>query len=835
MRLSSDQQAAVQTRASLAVTAGAGTGKTHLLAERYLFHLVEEQLSPLEVVAITFTRRAAGELRARIRHQVTTRLPGEEELLAEIEAAPIGTIHSLCARICRDHPHEAGLPADFAILDEIGARLANPELIDQALDEMGPEIEAIGEAIPFSLLRELLRRLVSDPVTATQAFTVALGSGGSAERLLEQWADLGRQATELTLRELTAREDWRDAIATLRSQSGGAGDLIENLRREVLDLAADVVNNTGRVAQIGSLQLRGGSAKNWSAGQLETVKSALKVVRDAALKADRRCQNYQISPADQQLALLLPPLHTAFTQVMARLSLARRRSRLVDYAGLEEGAWRALQVERVRAHYQRRWRAFLVDEFQDTNQIQADILARLSAQARLTIVGDENQSIYGFRRAEVAVFERFRAEIIKNGGSTHRLSVSFRSHTSLIGGLNRIFAKVQGAEHQPLAARREPVVAASQPLRCLTVDAAKGVSKPRRQQTEARTIAALIRQMLAEQMPVHDRATGATRPITPADIAIISRTWRPLDAFGEALNAIDIPTANMGGGDLLRTREAMDLAAMVRFLANPEDDLALLAILRSPFFALSDRALQLEAERRTKGVGWWSLLSSTSRPELAAAAGILQRLLDLRQTTGAEMLLRQADRLTGYSAVLAGLPNRSRRLADWQAFLELVRDEERAVGGDIFALWRRLRRLLDREIALPRPSIEAGQAVSLLTIHAAKGLEWPVVIVPDLSSGRSDNDRRLFFDPRLGVAFRIRADEGDEKGDLPVLYAWLVAAQEQRELAESRRLLYVALTRARDQVILSAADRQGGLLDQLIPGLEAAGVVIETVEGDSGA
>ncbi|MFM8393995.1 MAG: UvrD-helicase domain-containing protein, partial [Acidobacteriota bacterium] len=388
MRLSSDQQTAVQTRASLAVTAGAGTGKTHLLAERYLFHVVEEQLSPLEVVAITFTRRAAGELRARIRHQVTTRLPGEEELLAEIDPAPIGTIHSLCARICRDHPQEAGLPADFAILDEIGARLANPELIDQALDEMGPEIEAIGEAIPFSLLRELLRRLVSDPVTATQAFTVALGSGGSAERLLEQWADLGRQATELTLRELTAREEWRDAIATLHSQSGGAGDLIENLRREVLDLAADAVNNPGRVAQIGSLQLRGGSVKNWPAGQLETVKSALKVVRDAALKADRRCQNYQISPADHQLALLLPPLHPAFTQVMTRLSLARRRSRLVDYAGLEEGAWRALQVERVRAHYQRRWRAFLVDEFQDTNQIQAEILARLSAQACLTIVGD---------------------------------------------------------------------------------------------------------------------------------------------------------------------------------------------------------------------------------------------------------------------------------------------------------------------------------------------------------------------------------------------------------------------------------------------------------------
>jgi ATP-dependent helicase/nuclease subunit A len=828
MRLTREQQAAVTARSSVAVTAGAGTGKTHLLVERYLFHLREQGMSPLDVVAVTFTNRAASELRARIRQALATRMSANEEWLAEIEAAPIGTIHGLCARICRDHPDAAGAPPSFEIIDDREGQLARLDWFNAALDRLPLRIY---DEIPFSRLRGVLASLLADPVMAERALGV-----GMDETPLARWRELGELGKARVREELQGDTRWQAGLATLAAWTGPEEDTREIRRRTALELALRFMETSeaspDSLSGLANLDLRGGSEKKWVAGGFVEVKQALESLRDLARKALKRVRHFELTAADQELERRLPILREAFTLVRHELEQARRAAGQLDYSDLEVMARRALDSAVVREHYQRRWKAWLIDEFQDVNPIQAELLQLLTSGGCLTIVGDENQSIYGFRRATVSIYHRFREEIVAGGGERVSLGIGFRAHQELTSRINRIFETVFATGMTVREADRR--MAPGLPphlhhIQLLTVGKEAGGNKAHRQWVEARAVAARLRRLLDEGCPIHDRLTGELRPVEPADIAVLARTWRPLEIFGAALDGVGIASANMGGGDLLGTREALDLIALLRFLANPDDDVALIALLRSPFFAISDRVLQAASGVEKPG-SWWRHLDRMEDGELAAAARLLRQLLAQRQNAAPGRLIQMADRLTGYSAVIANLPNAARRLADWQAMREWIMVAERRHGDDLFNLWRRLKLLLENGITINRPALEAGAAVSLMTIHAAKGLEWPIVVIPDLSGGVGYVSQPVLFDPELGVALKPAQDDEDGgEASQPVLYTWLEEEQARREAAERRRLLYVGLTRARDAIILSATERTGGLLDELRRGLDAAEIAEETI------
>lgn len=249
---------------------------------------------------------------------------------------------------------------------------------------------------------------------------------------------------------------------------------------------------------------------------------------------------------------------------------------------------------------------------------------------------------------------------------------------------------------------------------------------------EAQKIADMVEEMLSTKLPVHDKPSGQLREIQPKDIAILSRTWGPLELYGNAIAARDIPILQSGGGNLLDTREAKDAWAMLRLLADPTDSLALAAVLRSPFFAVSDTTLYTFAQSLPDKTGWWKHLRTSTELALSHAREILGELLIARRTEAPTRLLQLCDRLTGYTAVIANLPGANRRMADWQGFGELARSLG-AGSFDVLSIIRRLKRLQDAEVKIPRPALAGGNAVSLMTIHGSKGLEWPVVIVPDLA------------------------------------------------------------------------------------------------------
>lgn len=829
MRLTEEQGRAVRAPGSVAVVAGAGCGKTSLLAERYVHHLSADGLSPLGVVAVTFTEKAAEELRSRIRRRVQGAMPGAEEVSAELEAAQISTIHALCARICREHPEEAGVPPDFSILDDVSGGVWAADRLLDALDALPPEHYRL---LPYPLMHEALEALLADPIAAGRALARASEEG------LEGWRALAEEARDRATRDFLKDPEVQECSDTLRACEGAAGDLMETNRAvAVAALEALSASEGGEKGapfeEIKGIKLNGGRKANWPEGELPLVKDALKRLRGRVQdELKRGMVTLGIGPADERLAEVLPVLVDSFERAAMFLSQEKRRVRVLDFSDLEMHALRALRSDEVGSYYRERWRVFLVDEFQDTNPVQAEILERLTQGTHLTIVGDEKQSIYGFRRADVGVFRRFRQRILgEPDGGEEVLAITFRCHGQLITKLNEVFSPILGDLHQDLAAHRAEPPHDAPHIRAYAIEPEEKVRKAALERAEAAHIARLIGEMVDGGSLVGDGS--GTRPATPGDFAILSRTWGVLDGCGEALSAAGIPSVHAGGGDLLGTREAKDGLALLRFLADPGDEVALVTVLRGPFFAVDDPTLHAVALSRPRGASWWRAIveyDGEGSEKLSAAREVLGELLKRRRLEPPSELLALADRLTGYTAVISNLPGPERRLADWRGFIELARSLERG-HADVFAVVRSLRRMGEAGVEVPRPLLAAGDAVSLMSIHSAKGLEWPVVIVPDLSRAPRSSSPAVLFDPEVGLGVDF-GDEVDVEDGKPVLYKLVRDRLQLARGAEDKRLFYVALTRTRDHLILTTTDgqAQGDCgLTLLRPGLEAAGVEVEPV------
>lgn len=813
MPLTIDQQRAVEAPGDACVTAGAGTGKTHMLSARYLELLRAHALTPLAVVATTFTDAAAAELRARIRQDVAkAEPPFPPEVAAELEAAPIMTMHALAARICREHPDAAQVPADFSILEE---RPEGPIWVAEQLDEAIAALpDTVHQAVPAGLLRLALEAFLKDPLTAEEALAC---EPSDLEAVLEA-------EKAAVLADLQADPEWREAVSALRNCAGiGLRETERVATLGVVDALARHQPGTPwpDLSEVLAIKLNVGSGQGWDKAQYTAVKGALKLIK--ARLADEPLLQAEPGALDDELAAMIPALRLALAEVRRRLGEAKVRERVLDFGDLEVHALRALEVQEVLDYYRLRWRAFLLDEVQDTNPVQERLLSRLTGGAILTIVGDEKQSIYGFRRADVSVFGRLAEAIAGRGGLRVSLAQSFRTHGPLMSAINQVCGPALGAMRQDLLGER-PAPHDGPHLEAATAEKQKGQGVELRRRMEARFIARRLKAWHDQGMQIHDKRLDALRRVEWGDMALLFRSGTAMALYEEALAAEGIPTALARGSDLFSTREALDALALLRYLADRRDDLALVAVLRSPFFAVSDSTLHRLAERRGK-TPWWSLVAQSTEPELEAAREVLAALGEQRFEPPSR-LLQLADRLTGYSAVLAGMPGARRRLADWNGAIAQVRALENG-AQDVLTVVRRLKKLAEAEVEFDRPPLEAGNAVVLMTIHASKGLEWPVVVVPNLSSRGPADTARVRFDARLGVGLSFR----DVDGALlkPLRLQILARQQARREEAEERRIFYVALTRARDRLLLTAPDSSGGPLTFLSPGLEEAGIPIETI------
>ncbi len=867
MSLTPEQQTAAYNPGSVAITAGAGTGKTHLLTERYLYYLRERNLSPLEIVAVTFTEKAAKELKSRIRTVVTQQLPDRYDILAELEASPISTIHGLASRICQENSEVVGIPANFTVLEAARGEIWLKNSLDSALATLPFQCY---QDIPYSLMKESISGLLNDPYTAQKAL----------QQGIQDWEELITIARSQGLTQLINSVVWQDSKNILQENIGKSGDKLEAIRQDVIvrmeELQERSPLNKGESAieVINKIDTRKGSKKNWE--DIGIVREALRNLRDFTREIIKQgLINAELTETDTRLQQMLPALTEAYRDVSNYLTQQKHQARILTFSDLEIYALEALKYQEVRDYYQQRWKVFLVDEFQDTNPTQGELIKVLTSNAEITIVGDIKQSIYGFRRADITIFEQFRQDIVSNKGKEVILSTSFRTHQPLITQINQIFAPLLGDNHQNLVAfRKQGVIednesdvaelqnnfqseekvtrAVSQSpslpvspknslkkhnpyIQAFAVASDKNSDKLQHQRIEAYHLAEKIKEILDSKTLVHDKATGKLRPIQPGDILVLTRTWSPLNIYGDAIASWGIPIAPARGGNLLSTREAKDAYCLLRFLADTKDDIALVALLRSPFFTISDRILFKIAQafphkKEENKPSWWKAIQNSDYPELKQPIAIITELLSYRDKETPSRFLQICDRLTGYTAIMVNLTGGNRRLADWKGFRELVKELETG-KQDIFSVVRDLKQLYENEAEIPRPPLDIDNAVGLMTIYAAKGLERSLVVVADLNyQNPTSKTSPIYFDSQWGVAIKSKNPQGE--WEKPLLYSWLEYQKQKAEIAEDLRVLYVALTRARDYLILTANEPDKGYLAQLTPGLNAANIPLEIIPCD---
>lgn len=809
------QQEAITSRSSVAVTAGAGTGKTAMLAARFVHHVVNDGWSPIEIAAVTFTEKAAAELRSRIREQLTKAIG--EERAAEVDAAQISTIHALAARICKDFYDLNGLAPDFEMLDETDAEILIANWFDEILATSDPMIIA---ELGYTWIRDTLRELLADPPAAETALWIDE----------DDYRNAIFQAQQKAITQLVRSDCWKTSYKGLDENLGKDGDKLKQHRDDVYNAMCDIANGKNiqaAVEKIRGAKINVGSAANWN-GSIQDVKDCIRSMRDALNEKGEYadiCLEY--GDVEHQMYMKQCKLRHVFLYVSQELQLRKRERRLMDFSDLEHYALQALQNSATREHYVKRWKAILVDEFQDTNTVQEKLLELLSqGGTRLTIVGDGKQSIYGFRRADPRVFERFRRKI----NNDVVLDKTFRTHEGLVRPMNTVFEHILADMHQPLEAERKRYPHSAPFIESHSfVDDNFDIGHLR--SVEGQYIAGEITRLVAQKVLIWDKSINDHRPVRPGDIAIISRTRAPLDIYIEHLLAAGIPAVNTGGGYLLETSVAKDLMMLIRFCSDTTDDIALVALLRGPFFGVDDITLYEMSRQRQDNESWWKLTErqAPSIEIIQRPFHVLSAILSASKREPVERLAEIADELTGYTAVISNLKQGERRMTDWFGFIALLRKFASLGRSDVFGADRYLKDMIAAESSIPRPPVEAGDAVSLMTIHAAKGLEWPVVFVPNLSADKQNDSNNICFDAEMGVGFKVtlKNEDGKYATYQPAMLNMIRAKKKRDEQEEANRILYVAMTRARDRLYVTSAGKESRDFATLIPGLEAAKIEIQ--------
>ncbi len=779
-----EQRLAIERReGDLLLAAGAGSGKTSVLVERFVRAVLEDGVSVPAILTITFTEKAAAEMRERIRLRL--RELGADAAARETEGAFISTIHGFCARVLRAHALAAGLDPGFTVLDEPEAE----RLADAAFEDA---LEELAQRTPGGV--ELIASYTAGALRGAIIGTYAeLRSRGELEPRLPPLAP----APDLD----EPRERLRAAAAAAAQELGGVDspsvrvlEAIDRLARcdSVIDAADPWPGDLFRLA------LPGGNGAALTTPVCVAYGEALREFRAA-------CEHRRAFPVRDLLDRLL--------RGFGRRYAARKRERsMLDFEDLELLCRELLRSDRrLRERYRARFERIMVDELQDTNAVQLELIDQI-ARRNLFTVGDAYQSIYAFRHADVELFER-RADALAASGARATLRTNFRSRREILDVVGAAFAGEFGERFEAPRPGRDDPPAEDPRVELLVIDkgvdwTAEGLASPWRL-AEARALAGRVRELVDE---------GAR----PSEIVVLTRATSDLRTYERELERRGIPTYVIGGRGYWSHPQVVDLVGYLRALANPRDEEALYTVLASPLVGVSlDALVVLAASARAAGRDPWSLLRDgpleelPDRERLERFAGWFAGERRVAGRASIEELIDRALTATGYDLAVLAMPGGRRRLANVRKLMRLAREHEAVAGRDLRGFLGLMRRQASewsassaRESEAPIEG-EALDAVRLMTIHRAKGLEFEIVCVADLGRGpRWPADViRIGRDGRLGLRL---ARPGTARREPALAYREIGEERAAAEAREERRLFYVAMTRARERLILSGAARLDG-------------------------
>ena len=890
--LSAEQREAILTPGNLLVRAGAGSGKTEVLARRFVALIAGEiegrqPLNAAQVAAITFTDKAAYDMRARIASVLEERIlsPAQGErrsylirARAMLPLARISTIHAFCARLLRENALDAALDPDFEVLDDYESqtfleRLCKQVLIDavrqsdpgawylaraRGLDPGTPREGAL--AIVMRILDEVARlgrtpQWLYDATCEAAARIEAEASrvavlAGELSRLLDELLAAGSLSAlaEQTIAPLrTRRQEYQERILAISAHVEPEAldflhefcEFIPSARGRVRDCVASIKNIVNRP---GNDRFGLGGELISAYGAYRAIPRALKIaamIRDLALKLEA-------AKADERVV--------TFDDLLFRTNDLLERS------------------ASTRLRYRALIRALLVDEFQDTDAIQHEIVARLvdpetDVEApELFLVGDEKQSIYRFRGADVAGFGRIRQRLGTSPIRELPLLGNRRSSPNIVAFVNGIGASLMHAREQPpppywvewsseheLSALRTPALdpaveiitaipdspiesaafASRRVMESAPTVSARRLNAGRKRMLEGSAIASRINQLVGNEM-VTDSATSELRPVRHSDIVLLLRAFTDVAIYEGALVDAGVPCYTIKGRGFFACQEVLDFIELLTTIDDPADSMALVAALRSPFFAVSDDCLAeiaLHRERVETSVEFspaspfcvtfadggpdfsWLL---AGRDDAICAWRILGELRRLRQRGTIVGVVEHALEATGYEAVMLGLRQGPQRVANLRKLSDLARDFESRRLFTFHDFVVHLRRLGEQQPYEPPAQIlgENENVVRLMTVHQAKGLEFPVVFLADAGRRPDSDTRNPVADPENGLLLCDAVGSGMDEIPNHMLEKFRKRSNGEQQ-AESLRLLYVALTRARDRLIVSEGAMLQGWAKQI--------------------
>jgi ATP-dependent helicase/nuclease subunit A len=844
----------------ISVTAGPGAGKTTVLVERYLEILRTQKVSVDNIVAITFTNRAANEMRQRVREEIdgllrTTQGEGRKKWLRHkraLESAVVTTIHGYCSRLLHEFPVEANIDPQFLLLDEHQAAMMLEAVVEETLTEAiqhGNEkivqmAQGLGRGVLAGALADLYLKYRGEGLSLGEVEKQSTANHATESDYFAVLKDLDARMADLISARRLPNHAEKKRIMTEREWPALRAILAQPPTDQMAARYCQAIEDFWEV--------RPRKDSTPTVAAVDELLWGLDTKSEDRLRGKVPSIGFDLLAKDYARALL-----KLLGEIDRRLESEKQRLSVLDFDDLQLRVLKLLtEHPEVLTRVGERYRFFLVDEFQDTNGLQRDLMKQLALvpRANLFIVGDRKQSIYGFRGADVDVFSEMSAAIKSAGGAEKPLHLNFRSQKPLIDSFNFLFARIFKAraeipidqlpqlgyvEHEPGAPERgiehepplvELLVSVLPDGKKTTAESAgNGDDYDQRgaRESDAEQLVARINSIVnagREILSAHseERQDARAPGFKYGDIAILFRALTGVWTYESALRRAGIPYLTVQGKGFYQREEITDLIQLLRFLDNTTDELALAAVLRSPLCGISDNALfalrcapriseasepgrlqrrnLLRALHRQAEI---QFIDEAERVELDRAAAFIDSLIQRRNRYSISELLRYAVTSSELMTVIAANFDGAQRIANVEKLFRLAEQFEKSgqLIRDFVHYVEEFEAIGGRESEGQMD--ESANVVRLMTIHQAKGLEFPVVIIPDLHRKPALGDAWYVLDRHKG--FTVHVPDGRGQTVRGALFNELRQRVRWREEFESMRLLYVAATRAEDRLIFSGA------------------------------
>ncbi|MDV0443002.1 UvrD-helicase domain-containing protein [Methanorbis rubei] len=838
VELTERQREALSMGKSLCVTAGAGTGKTFLLSRRYqmlLSYLREKtgSASVSDILALTFTEKAAAEMRERIEADIRGLAEAAEtadeylfwtEILDEFFRAAITTFHGFCAAILREFALDAGIDPGFEILDEMEKQVLTTISIRNVLMRP-PEFLYEDASFLFADVSSL-EKIVAELLPQYTEFEKFFPTNAEEKKFcITRWRQLMTDAVREHQKIFFADPSTKKSISELKvfaelySRVDDTGGKYLRAVRQSLEILCEA-DEEEFCAAVAALKAANGTKTGKTLGSKGVFGEDLIRFRESFATLKKSCDSFpsgwsylpsEEDPFTEESVNVIAALGRITREVHARYQREKQQRNALDFEDLIRLAGNLTEKDQVQKVLRKRFSYILVDEVQDTDPAQSAIIWRIvgaldPSNDAIFLVGDPKQSIYAFRNADICEVNAMQERVaVSCKTDPVALDVSFRSTKEILGVVNYLFAKLFANSAEAWDVGYDPI-SVSPPRVCDTgtvqiLETIPDDSAPSAL-LEARMIAAKIQEIVASGVMVRDGC--GLRPAQFGDMAILLETRNTQALIEHALRETGVPYSIYKSQGFYGSQEVVDMMLLLSVITGMGDDIALYGVLRSPYFGISDADLCI-----TGGGSYYGrvIRHAKEHPEsrIARAMTQIRRWQNFSMREAVPEFLRRVLREAGMYAVYGGMPGGKFILANLEKLTGLARAQTRKRSLPLPEFVRMLATGAEEEISESEAQIDLpdGNAVRIMTVHASKGLEFPVVILANLDKNTSSPGTGLVLDKTLGIGLSMRMHGAGEKSADTFVRMFTKETRGAKEIAERKRLFYVAMTRAKDHLILS--------------------------------